>query len=94
MLVVPSAVKKIREDESKSLPNPFPLPVHFRPDVEVCLKQGQMTVVAKAAFFSTVAAAMFQFKRYPSHDEKVSVAKQIVAKYIHSWVLLDLEQLT
>ena len=40
-----------------------------------------MTTPAKAAFFSAIAASMFQFKRFPSRDEKVSVAKQIVAKY-------------
>ena len=40
-----------------------------------------MTATAKAAFFSAIAAAMFQFKRFPSRDEKVSVAKQIVSKY-------------
>jgi len=40
-----------------------------------------MTTTAKAAYFSAVAGAMFQFKRFPSRDEKVSVAKQIVAKY-------------
>ena len=59
------------------------------------LKQGHMTVVAKVAFFSTVAATTFQFKHYTSHDEKVSevsVAKQIDSKYL-PWVLLDLEQL-
>ena len=40
-----------------------------------------MTVTAKAAFFSAIAAAMFQFTRFPSREEKVSVAKQIVEKY-------------
>ena len=40
-----------------------------------------MTTTAKAAFFSAIAASMFQIKRFPSRDEKVSVAKQIVAKY-------------
>ena len=66
-LVVPSSVKKSKEDSGQPLPDPFRLPVRFRPDVEAYLKQGRMT--------------MFQFKRFPSRDEKVSVAKQIVSKY-------------
>ncbi len=74
-------IKKSKEDSSKPLPDPFPLPLHYRPDVEACLKQGRMTTTAKAAYFSAVAGAMFQFKRFPSRDEKVCVAKQIVAKY-------------
>lgn len=40
-----------------------------------------MTKTTRAAFYSAVAAAMFQYKRYPSHDDFISVARQIIAKY-------------
>ncbi len=40
-----------------------------------------MTKSARSSFFSAVAGAMFQYKRLPSHDEKVRVALQIESKY-------------
>ncbi len=86
------AIKKSKEDSSKPLPDPFPLPLHYRPDVEACLKQGRMTATAKTAYFSEVAGAMFQFKRFPSRDEKVSVAKQLWLNIPFLLVPLDLEQ--
>ena len=58
---LPSVVKKEKEDETP-LPDPFPFPSHFRPDVEVGLKTGNMSREAKAAFYSSVASAMFSFK--------------------------------
>lgn len=75
---VPKSIKKTKE-ESTPLPDPFPLPTNFRPDVHLCL--AKMTKASRAAFFTAVAAAMFQYKRYPSRDDFVSVARQIIAKY-------------
>ena len=91
VLVVPSSVKKSIEDSSQPLPDPFPLPVHFRPDVEACLKQGRMTATAKAAFFSTIAAAMFQFNGFPVVTKKLVWPSKLLQN-TPSWVLLDLEQ--
>ena len=77
---VPHVVKKTKED-SAALPDPFPLSTNFRPDVHVCLSTKKMTKTARAAFFTSVAASMFQFKRYPTRDDYVSVAHQILLKY-------------
>ena len=71
---VPSSVKKTKEDSSP-LPDPFPLPTNFRADVHVCLSKKKMTKSARASFFTAVAAAMFQYKRYPSRNDYVSVAR-------------------
>ena len=77
---IPKLVKKTKE-ESTPLPDPFPLPKNFRPDVHLALTNKRMTKSTRATFFSTVAAAMFQFKKYPSRDDYVTVARQIVCKY-------------
>ena len=53
-------VKKTKED-SASLPKTFPLPTNFRPDVHVCLSNRKMTRSVRAAYFTSVAAAMFQY---------------------------------
>ena len=80
VLVAPSVIKKSKE-ETTPLPDPFPLPSNFRPDVHACLDNKRITKSARAAFFSSVAASMFQFKRYPTHDDYVAVARQVVSKY-------------
>lgn len=80
LMDIPNIVKKTKE-ESTPLPDPFPLPKNFRPDVHLALTSKRMTKTTRATFFSTVAAAMFQYKRYPSRDDYVSVARQIVTKY-------------
>ena len=57
-----STLRQCKEDDSAHLPDPFILPTNFRPDIEVCLKSGKMTRLARAIFLSTVAGAMFQYK--------------------------------
>ena len=77
---LPNTIKH-SDDVSVSLPDPFPLPINYRPDVEECLRAGKMTKTSRSSFFSSVAGAMFNYKRFPSHDEKVRVARQIESKY-------------
>ena len=59
---LPGAIRK-RQTE-KPLPHPFPLPVNFHHDVELCLKSSNMTAAARKHFLSAIASAMFSFKRY------------------------------
>lgn len=80
LMDVPKMIKKTKE-ESTPLPDPFPLPQNLRPDVHLALTTKRMTKTTRATFFSTIAAAMFQYKRYPSRDDYVCVARQIVSKY-------------
>ena len=69
------------EDDRTPLPNPFPLPKHYRSDVELALASGKMTFDTTAAFLSSIAAAMLVFKRYPTPDDYTCVGRSIIAKY-------------
>lgn len=78
--VLPSVVRRKRKEE-KPLPDPFPLPKNYRPDIEVGLRTGKMSRETKAAFLSSIAAAMFSYKMYPEREEYSRIAYQIVAQY-------------
>ena len=77
---MPKAICKTEQD-SVPLPDPFDLPKHYRPDVEVALKSGKMTIDTTKAFLSTVAAAMFAYKRYPTADDYSNVARVVIHHY-------------
>ncbi len=72
----PSKRKRIdkMQDDAKPLPKPFPLPKHFRQDVEMSLKKSlaekksKMTKETKRSFFSSIASYMLTFKRYPTTE--------------------------
>ena len=69
------------EDDSTPLPDPFPLSKHFPQDVEVALKRKKLTSKEKQRFISEVASAMLRYKRYPSRDDYLCVARSVVEKY-------------
>jgi len=77
-------VKKIEktEDDAVPLPDPFPLPRHYRADVEVALKTGKMTSETRSAFISAVASAMLRYKLYPTRDDYICVARTAIGKYL------------
>ena len=79
----PSKKRKIvkTEDDCTPLPDPFPLPKHFPHDVEVALKRRKLSSSEKRRFISEVASAMLRFKRYPSREDYLCVARSIVATY-------------
>ena len=79
-LATPPGIKKLKMKE-QSLPDPYELPGNFRPDVELALSNKQMTKETTKAFISRVAAHIFTYKKYPSQDEYVSVARAVIAKY-------------
>ena len=80
-----SSVKKRKleksPDDTVPLPKPFPLPKHFRKDVEIALKTKKMTKETRSSFFSSVASAMLYYKRYPSSDDYKNVAQSILTNY-------------
>lgn len=81
---VTTSSKRIRKKLKKAeepLPDPFQLPENYRPDVEVALRSGQMTVETRKAFLSQVAASIFTKKRYPTREEFQRVALGIVRQY-------------
>ena len=76
----PGGIKKLKMEE-QSLPDPYEFPDNFRPDVELALSNKQLTKETAKAFISRVAAHIFTYKKYPSQDEYVSVARAVIAKY-------------
>lgn len=64
---IPDVIKKktlqVVKDSDKPLPYPFPLPCNFRRDVEACLKTKRMTMETTSQFLSSVANAIFSYKR-------------------------------
>ena len=80
---IPSKKQKFvkTEDDAIPLPDPFPLPKHYRADVEVALASGKMTKETMSAFLSAVAAAMLVYKRYPTREDYICVARSVVQKY-------------
>ena len=77
---LPHAIKRETVKECP-LPDPFPLPPHYRADVEIGLSSGIMSKEAKAQFFSSVAASMFTYKKKPTGEEYTRVAIQLITKY-------------
>ena len=76
---VTKQVKKIQktEDDAIPLPDPFPLPKHYRSDVEVALKSQKMTTETRSCFILAVASAMLRYKWYPSRDDYVCIAHAV-----------------
>ena len=69
------------EDDSVPLPDPFPLPKHYPRHLEEALSEGKMSHRQKRAFITEVASSMLRFKRYPTRDDYVCVARSIIKKY-------------
>ena len=63
------------------LPDPFPLPKHYRHDVELSLKTKKMTKETRSQFFSAVASSMLSFKRHPTADDYKNVARSICKEF-------------
>ena len=80
---VTKQVKKIQktEDDAIPLPDPFPLPKHYRSDVEVALKSKKMTTETQSCFILAVVSAMLRYKRYPSRDDYVCIARAVLSQY-------------
>ena len=64
------------EDDAVPLPDPFPLPKHYRADVKVALANGKMK--STTSFISSVASAMLGIQHI---DDYVGVARTILQKY-------------
>ena len=74
-------IRKKAKLKEEPLPDPFVLPENYRPDVEVALQSGKMTSETRKAFLSQVAASIFTRKRYPSREEFLRVALDVVRRY-------------
>lgn len=72
---------KVEKRKEREIPTPFPWPDNFKPDVELALSKGQMSRETKAAFYSTIAHTMFGYRKYPTREEYVRVACEIITRY-------------
>ena len=68
-------------DDHIPLPNPFPLPKHYRADVEVALDKKEMTAETTSAFLSSIASAMLVYKRYPTREDYITVGRSVIQQY-------------
>ena len=75
----PKIVKN--EDDSIPLPDPFPLPKHYPHDIQCALNMKKMSIKDKQSFVSEIASSMLRFKRYPTCDDYLCVAKTVLDKY-------------
>ena len=65
----------------KPLPVPFTLPSNYPPIVAVGLQAKQLSGKAMVKFITVIANAVFNFKSYPTKDEKEHVARQCVKAF-------------
>ena len=80
--IVQTKAKAVKsEDDSIPLPDPFPLPKHYPHQLESALATGKLSSKQKQAFVSEVASCMLRFKRYPSRDDYICVARSVISKY-------------
>lgn len=63
------------------LPVPFELPQNYPYIVESDMMKGILSGKSKTKFISSVAAAIFRFKSFPTKEEYDHVSQQIVTKY-------------
>ena len=76
----PKTISKTN-DRDVPLPSPFPLPQNYRADVAAALEAGQMTTDTEKAFFSSIASAIFKYKKMPTTEDYIDVATSIIKKY-------------
>lgn len=69
------------EEDFIPLPDPYPLPKHYTYGTEVALRRGKMSAKEKSNFFDDVASSMLRYKKYPSNEDYLCVARSIVSKY-------------
>ena len=83
VVIPPSKKRKVVKtvDDSIPLPEPYPLPKHFKSDVETDLKSGKMSFNSHRVFMSHIASSMLAFKKYPTRDDYANVARTILKEY-------------
>ena len=74
-------ITKRGEDDNIPLPNPFPLPKHYGPNVEKALETKQFTKSDGIAFIGKIASAMLYYKQLPTAADYINVSQTILRKY-------------
>lgn len=82
-LITPQNKRRIEKcpDDAVPLPNPFPLPKHYRAEVEASLNKKQLSSSERRQFVSSIAAAMLCYKRYPTSEDYQNIGSTIITAY-------------
>ena len=90
----PKTIIIVDGEADKDIPDPFPFPPHYQPDIELSLKLRVLQPNQVARLITRLDNAMFLYKRYPKRCEYERVAQQVIQKYpflkspIHPYVSL------
>ena len=68
-------------DDKIPLPDPYPLPKHFKSAVEADLKSHSMSTSTYRLFISDVASSMLAYKQYPTDEDCTTVTRAIFKEY-------------
>ena len=70
-----------KDKNSKSVPDPFPFPEKYTPEVAMCISRQFMPPQVVEKVITCLARAVFAHKYYPTKSELEQVAAQAVQKY-------------
>lgn len=70
--------KQVKDDTP--LPDPFPLPMNFRRDIDEALAARKLSKKQTQYFITQIAYAMLRFKNCPT-CEVICVARSVIMKY-------------
>ena len=78
----PSAVIVLDGGDDADIPDPFPFPPHYNPELELGLiKLKSLQPKQFAKFMSRIANVMFLYIRYPTRREYERVGQQVIKEY-------------
>ena len=75
------AVITLDGEDDQLIPDPFPFPKHYTPDIEIGLQTKNLPSKLQAKFYTRIANVMFMYTKKPRAAEFEEVARQIVKKY-------------
>ena len=67
--------------DEEEIPNPFHLPKHFNPQIEIGIRAKKLSSHQQSKFVTAIANIMYTYKRKPNKDDYDRVARQCVEKY-------------
>ena len=67
---------------TKSLPDPFPFPDNFTPEISLAIRNQMMPPRVLNKFITAVARAVFAFKMYPTSNELERVSIQAIERWV------------
>ena len=76
-----SAVIVLDGGDETDIPDPFPFPPHYNPELELALKLKCLQPKQFAKFVTWIANVMFLYKRYPTRRKYERVGQQVIKKY-------------